>query len=178
MVDRPLGLQRVLMKAFKACLAGLAFAAAAVAQAPQPVTIDNQTVIRLNRDTLYSSAVFDLDAGPVTVTLPDMGSRVMSMMVLTQDHLVPAVVHASGLHQLTRERVGTRHAAVAIRTLVDPSDPADLRAVHALQEGARHAKVPNCIPGMKSSSDTVRLYRPRAEVLDGRWKFPVAQPDA
>ena len=32
----------------------------------EPARIDNQTVIRLNRDTLYSSAVFDLDAGPVT----------------------------------------------------------------------------------------------------------------
>jgi hypothetical protein len=29
----------------------------------EPAPIDNQTVIRLNRDTLYSSAVFDLDAG-------------------------------------------------------------------------------------------------------------------
>ena len=29
--------------------------------------IDNQNVIRQNRDTLYSAAVFDLDAGPVTI---------------------------------------------------------------------------------------------------------------
>ena len=36
----------------------------------EPAAIDNQTVIRLNRDTLYSSAVFDLDAAPVTITLP------------------------------------------------------------------------------------------------------------
>src|SRR5580698_9476895 len=41
----------------------------------EPAPIDNQTVIRLNRDTLYSSAVFDLDAGPVTVTLPQSGKR-------------------------------------------------------------------------------------------------------
>ena len=45
----------------------------------EPAPIDNQTVIRLNRDTLYSSAVFDLDAGPVTITLPDAGKRFMSM---------------------------------------------------------------------------------------------------
>ena len=31
-------------------------------------SIDHQIVIRQNRDTLYSAAVFDLDAGPVTVT--------------------------------------------------------------------------------------------------------------
>ena len=37
----------------------------------EPAAIDNQTVIQLNRDTLYSAAVFDLDAGPVTVTLPE-----------------------------------------------------------------------------------------------------------
>jgi len=30
----------------------------------EPAPIDNQNVIRLNRDTLYSGAVFDLDAGP------------------------------------------------------------------------------------------------------------------
>src|SRR5690242_7154900 len=33
--------------------------------------IDKQTVIRMNRDTLYSAAVFDLNAGVVTITLPD-----------------------------------------------------------------------------------------------------------
>src|SRR4051794_24371528 len=38
--------------------------------------------VRPNRDTLYSLAVFDLDAGPVTIALPDAGSRFMSLMVL------------------------------------------------------------------------------------------------
>ena len=41
----------------------------------EPPRIDNQTVIRLNRDTLYSSAVFDLDAGPVTITMPNAGKH-------------------------------------------------------------------------------------------------------
>jgi hypothetical protein len=39
----------------------------------EPASIDNQAVIRMNRDTLYSFAVFDLDAGPVTITLPNAG---------------------------------------------------------------------------------------------------------
>jgi hypothetical protein len=39
----------------------------------QLVSPDRQTVIRPNRDTLYSGAVFDLDAGPVTISLPDPG---------------------------------------------------------------------------------------------------------
>ena len=40
--------------------------------------IDHQLVIRANRDTLYAAAVFDLDAGPVIITLPDPGSRFMT----------------------------------------------------------------------------------------------------
>src|SRR4051812_37222303 len=47
----------------------------------EPAPLDKQTVIRLNRDTLYSAAVFDLDAGPVTITLPDAGTRFMSLQV-------------------------------------------------------------------------------------------------
>jgi hypothetical protein len=257
--------------------------------------------------------VFDLDAGAVTVTLPDAGGRFMSMMVVNQDHFVPVVVYAAGPHELTRETVGTRYAAVAIRTLVDPNDAADVEAAHALQDaislhqtqpgtfqvpawdpvsqkkvrdallvlasttsgfrgafgkrgevdpirhllgtaagwggnpdrdavyeghvparndgvtvhrltvrdvpvdafwsvsvyneqgyyeknalgsytvnsltgkksadgsttiqfGGCDGQVPNCIPVMKGWNYTVRLYRPRAEILEGSWKFPVAQP--
>lgn len=275
--------------------------------------IDNQTVIRLNRDTLYSSAVFDLDAGPATITLPDAGGRFMSMMVVSEDHYVPAVYYDAGPHEITRELVGTRYAVVGIRTLVDPDEPEDLRKVHALQDaitvrqagagsfevpnwdpvsqkkvrdallvlsstspsfagafgrkgevdpvkrllgaaagwggnpdkdatylnetpakndgatihrltvkdvpvdafwsisvyneqgyfeknaldaysinsitgqkgadgsttvqfGGCDGKIPNCIPIVQGWNYTVRLYRPRAEILDGRWKFPVAQP--
>ena len=57
----------------------------------EPAAIDNQTVIRLNRDTLYSSGVFDLDAGPVTITLPDPGKRFMSMQVIDEDEYTPEV---------------------------------------------------------------------------------------
>src|SRR6202008_2338722 len=45
--------------------------------------IDNQLVIRQNRDTLYSAGVFDLDAGPVTVGLPDADEWFMSLQVIT-----------------------------------------------------------------------------------------------
>jgi hypothetical protein len=48
----------------------------------QPTALDRQTVTRINRDTLYSGAVFDLDAGPATITLPNAGGRFMSMQVI------------------------------------------------------------------------------------------------
>jgi len=103
----------------------------------EPAAIENQTVIRLNRDTLYSSAVFDLDAGPVTVSLPDAGKRFMSMMIVNQDHYVPEVIYGAGPKTLTREKAGTRYALVGIRTLVDPANPEDVKQVHALQDALK-----------------------------------------
>ena len=50
----------------------------------------------MNRDTLYSSGVFDLDAASVTITLPDAGKRFMSMLVLSEDHYVVDVVYRAG----------------------------------------------------------------------------------
>jgi hypothetical protein len=94
-------------------------------------------VIRPNRDTLYSSGVFDLDVGPVTITMPDAGKRFMSMQVVNEDHYVPAVYYGAGSHLLTRQGVGTRYVVVGIRTLVDPNNPNDLQQVHALQDAIK-----------------------------------------
>ncbi|MGL5442725.1 MAG: DUF1254 domain-containing protein [[Mycobacterium] stephanolepidis] len=96
--------------------------------------LDRQLVIRQNRDTLYSSAVFDLDAGSVTISMPDPGQRFMSLQVITEDHYVPAVFYGKGQHTITKEQTGTRYVAAAVRTLVNPGDPADLAEVHALQD--------------------------------------------
>jgi hypothetical protein len=102
-----------------------------------PAPLDKQTVIRLNRDTLYSAAVFDLDAAPVTVTLPEAQGRFMSLQVIDQDQYTFGVFYGAGSYRLERERVGTRYVVAAVRALVDPSDPGDMRAVHALQDQIR-----------------------------------------
>ncbi|HET7802495.1 MAG TPA: DUF1254 domain-containing protein [Humibacillus xanthopallidus] len=47
----------------------------------QPAPIDEQTVIRLNRDTLYSFAVVDLSRG-ADLTLPETDGRYLSAMVV------------------------------------------------------------------------------------------------
>ena len=96
--------------------------------------IEWQTVVRPNRDTLYSSAVFDLDAAPVTITLPDSGARFMSMLVIDQDQFAPVVVRGTGRVVLSRAQIGTRYAMVEVRTLVDPRNPTDLREAHRLQD--------------------------------------------
>jgi hypothetical protein len=279
----------------------------------EPTPIDDQSVIRMNRDTLYSAAVFDLDAGPVTITLPEAGKRFMSMQIIDQDHYTPMVVYRAGPVTLSKQETGTRYVMAAVRTLVNPDDPRDVAQVHALQDaisvnqrspgkfedpgwdpvsqktvrdalltlgatlpdsrgmfgtreqvdpvrrligsamawggnpekdatyltvtppnnddtsprkvtvrdvpvdgfwsisvynargyyeknpygaysvnnitghkgadgavtvqfGGCDGKIPNCLPITKGWNYLVRLYRPRAEILDGRWQFPVAEP--
>jgi hypothetical protein len=96
--------------------------------------LDKQNVAWIDRDTLYSSGVFDLDAAPVTITLPDPGKRFMSMEVISEDHYVIEVVYAPGRYTYTKDKVGTRYVFFAIRTLANPENPADLKAAHALQD--------------------------------------------
>ena len=63
-----------------------------------PAPIDEQTVIRMNRDTLYGIAIVDITHG-ATVTVPDPGGRYLSVMVVNQDHYItgsspsPATTH-------------------------------------------------------------------------------------
>ena len=99
----------------------------------QPAAIDKQTVIRLNRDTLYSFAIVDISEG-ATITIPEYGNRYLSAMVVNQDHFINRTFHAPGEHQLTVDEFGSRYVAVAIRILVDPADPADVAAVGVLQD--------------------------------------------
>jgi hypothetical protein len=44
-----------------------------------------------------------------------------------------------------------------------------------VQFGGCDGKIPNCLPIVKGWNYLVRLYRPRAEILNGTWKFPEAQ---
>ncbi len=98
-----------------------------------PARIDEQTVIRLNRDTLYSFAIVDL-AEPARLTLPDADGRYLSAMILNEDHFVNNVIHEVGEYTLTRDQYGSRYVLVGVRILVDPTDPADVAAVSAIQQ--------------------------------------------
>jgi hypothetical protein len=102
-----------------------------------PTPIDQQNVVRMNRDTLYSSAVFDLDAGPVTITLPSAGERFMSLLIISEDHYAPFVGYAPGRFVFSREDIGTRYMYAIVRTLADPNVAKDVAAANALQDRIR-----------------------------------------
>ena len=109
----------------------------------EPTPIDRQDVIRMNRDTLYSAGVFDLDASPVTILKPDSQGRFQSMLIINQDHSMQPVEHGPGEFRLTREKIGTRYVFVIFRTFVDANNPKDIEAANRLQDkiAARQDKV-------------------------------------
>ncbi len=97
------------------------------------VSIDKQAVVRMNRDTLYSGSLHDLDAGPVTAILPATpDGRYQAIQVVSQDHYSPFVIYDGEL-TLTKENVGTRYVLLIVRTFADPNDPEDMAAAHAAQ---------------------------------------------
>lgn len=99
----------------------------------EPTALDKQTVIRMNRDTLYSGAVVDISKG-ATLTVPDAGERYLSVMVVNEDHYVNKVFHGAGKHKLTMKEFGTPYVHISVRTLVNGSDPADIKKVNELQD--------------------------------------------
>lgn len=99
----------------------------------EPAPVDQQTAIRMNRDTLYSAAVVDISGG-ARLALPDAGDRYVSLMVLSQDRYVKRVFHGPGEYDLASGQVGTRYALAAARILVTPGDRGGIAAVNALQD--------------------------------------------
>ncbi|MDN4599077.1 DUF1214 domain-containing protein [Leifsonia virtsii] len=99
----------------------------------EPAAIDKQTVIRMNRDTLYSSAIVDVTGG-ATLSIPEHGNRYLSAMVVNEEHYVNAVFHEPGRYELTQEQFGSAYVQVVVRILVSPDDPEDVATVAALQD--------------------------------------------
>jgi len=100
-----------------------------------------QGIVRPNRDTLYSFAIVDLDAGPVTITLPDAGKRFMGMQVLNEDQYTPATYYGAGTHTLTKDMIGTRYAIAVVRFFVDFSNKEDVQQVHTLQDAIKLSQI-------------------------------------
>lgn len=96
--------------------------------------VDRQIIIRLNRDTLYSAAVIDLDAGPATLVVPNPGKRFLSVQVINEDHYTVGLIHQAGAYTFTKESAGTRYILLGVRIFVDANSPDDFAVAHRLQD--------------------------------------------
>lgn len=99
----------------------------------EPTPVEQQDVIRMNRDTVYSFAVVDISSG-ATVTLPDASGRYLSVMVVNEDHYLNRILHDPGEHSLSVDEFDTGWVVLAGRILADPNDEVDLAEVHRLQD--------------------------------------------
>lgn len=97
-----------------------------------PTPLDEQSVVRMNRDTLNSFAVVDITKD-ATLLLPNTAKRYMSVMVVDEDHYIHKVFHRSGTYKLTMKEFDTPYVLLLGRILVNASDEADIKAVKALQ---------------------------------------------
>jgi hypothetical protein len=83
---------------------------------PVPSSIpEEQFVVRMNRDTFYSSAVIDMSSGEVYVTIPETDQYVTTQIV-DENHETQLMIYGSGRHKLTAK---TDHAFVIVRALED-----------------------------------------------------------
>jgi hypothetical protein len=99
----------------------------------EPIAIEDQFLIRMNRDTPHSQGVFDLTT-PLTVTIPETNGRFISFMMNNQDHYQQILTYEPGTYTFTQEEVGTRYIWMNIRVFVDPNDPDDLAELHKVQD--------------------------------------------
>jgi len=104
-----------------------------------PTPLAEQNVIRMNRDTIYSMAVFDL-TNPLEINVPDPGERYLSMQVIDQDHFTVGVEYEPGTYEYSIDTVGTRYLTVIIRIFMDPHDDADISAANNLQDNIQVAQ--------------------------------------
>ena len=134
----------------------------------QPQPLDKQSVIRMNRDTLYSGAIVDISKG-ATLTIPETNGRYVSVMVVNEDHYVNKVYHNPGTYKLTMETFDTPYVSLTIRTLVNAFDPADIKKANAIQDGfaikAESAK-PYTHPEYDKASYEA-TYKPLLELAEG-----------
>lgn len=73
--------------------------------------LDNQTVVRMNRDTIYSAAIVNASEG-ATITLPESDGRYISAMVVQNDHYIDQVFKTPREHAIEAD---TDYVLVAVR---------------------------------------------------------------
>jgi len=144
----------------------------------EPIPIDKQPVIRMNRDTPYSVAVFDLTT-PVTIVKPDTKGRFQSLLVINEDHYLQRVIYEPGTYTFTQKEMGTRYIQMNARTFVNPNDPKDLAELHKAQDGLKVTQasrgsfeVPNWdqaqLDGLRKAILTMTPYVPDSKYMFGK----------
>lgn len=140
----------------------------------KPTPLDEQTVVRMNRDTLYAGAVVDTEGG-ATVTIPEFpDERYFSVYVIDNDHYASKVFYVSGTHKIPAD---TKYVGLIQRIqLMDPSDPEDVALVNELQKKIT-IKASSADPFPEPTWDKEAMLALRREYEKEFQKFDQYEPD-
>ena len=130
----------------------------------EPVSLDDQTVTRVDRDTLSSTCVADISEGAI-LTVPEGAGRYLSVMIVNQDHYVNKVFREPGDYELTVGEFDTPYVLVVARAFVDPGSPADVAAVNEWQDGLELI-AGSARPFASSEHDTASFHATRLALLE------------
>jgi len=134
--------------------------------------LDKQTVVRMNKDTLYSMAVIDTEGG-ATITVPEIPEgRYASVYLADNDHYVPFVIYKTGTHKLPTD---TKYLGVGLRIQVfDPKHADELKLVNELQDKfVIQANSADPLPAFKwdrKSLDMLRTQYEKDSTKYSSWK--------
>jgi hypothetical protein len=141
----------------------------------KPTPLNQQTVVRMNLDTLYSASIVDTSKG-ATVTIPPLpAGRFMSVLLVDNDHYAPAVYYAPGTYNLPRD---TKYLAVIVRTQVfNSKDNADIALANKLQDAVViKANSADPLPPMQWETSSLKALTEEYEKDSAQyesWTLPV-----
>ena len=97
-----------------------------------PTPLDQQTVIRMNRDVLYSGGVFDASEG-LNITFPELpDERYASIYIIDNDHYVQEIIYEPGEYQIEGD---TDFVYIINRIQVyNSKDKAEIKMLNELQD--------------------------------------------
>ncbi len=80
-----------------------------------PSEPEKQFVVRMNRDTYYSTSIIDMSSDEVYVTIPETDQYV-TLQIVDENHETQPMIYGSGRHKISAK---TTHAFVIVRALED-----------------------------------------------------------
>ncbi|CBY20700.1 unnamed protein product [Oikopleura dioica] len=85
-----------------------------------------------NADTLYSIGVIDLSAGPVELSIPDVGDKYLSLTCYDENMYITAYETAPAQFKLRKTENMTRYQVCALRLAVDNQE--EIPELHKMQD--------------------------------------------
>ena len=131
-----------------------------------PTPLDHQTVIRMNRDTLYSIGDRRHLRRAQRSRFPRRGERYVSVMIVNQDHYINRIFHDAGKYDLNIDEFDTPYVAVRRSRARRPERPRRHRRGRCASRSVRRSSANSDRPFIPTDCDTTTLDATRNALLD------------